>query len=95
MQIGAKKFGLVILVASALTGHAQANNTWTTASANDVVQEYKVIRSACAKSQGDQRRRCFAKLSKLTENYKGAKQFLENKVVPKTDLAAAIEKPLR
>ncbi len=47
-------------------------------SAQHVVEEYKTLRSECAKTSGDERKQCFAKLSATTNNYKQAKRFLDN-----------------
>ncbi len=87
MNFRAKKQSIAILALSFLIAESHANGSWTKETANDTILEYKTIRNACTISQGDQRRRCFAKLSKLTEGYKGAKRFLETKSAPKTDLA--------
>ncbi len=44
--------------------------------AQQAIHVYKTLRSECAQARGDERKQCFAKLSATTQQYKRAKQFI-------------------
>lgn len=40
----------------------------------DIIDDYRVLRASCAKSQGAARRDCYARLNDATQAYKQAKE---------------------
>lgn len=62
----------VLLIAT----HTLAAQTPDIAEAEKIVEEYKELRADCAKTEGDARKFCFAKLNDANEEYVEAKQYL-------------------
>jgi len=44
----------------------------------DVINDYRILRSSCAQTQGEERRQCFAHLNRQTERYQHAKERIKS-----------------
>lgn len=58
------------------SGVASAAEKTNVVEAEKIIEEYKELRADCAKTEGDARKFCFAKLNDANKRYVAAKQYL-------------------
>lgn len=58
--------------------------------AEQIVNDYRVLRTQCADAQGTDRRSCFSELSATTKTYKISKDYLAQQQSQTTDIADAL-----
>ena len=71
---------LALIAIACLTSTSPVHAAETSSELNprDVINDYRLLRSTCAQTQGEERRECYARLNQQTEQYQHAKDRIKS-----------------